>query len=67
MLYYCIILLSLIHLANQDIGEFDESFGLYGSQSKSLKDILSKSEEKYSLDVWRNVSALFCVRDYDFF
>ncbi|KAG8202086.1 hypothetical protein JTE90_010448 [Oedothorax gibbosus] len=46
--------------ANQDVGDLDESFGLYGSQSKSVKDILSKSENKYTLEIWQAVSALFC-------
>ncbi|GBM11579.1 WD repeat-containing protein 17 [Araneus ventricosus] len=45
---------------NQGSEDFAERFGLYGSQSKLLKDVLCRSETEYSLNEWKAVSALFC-------
>lgn len=40
---------------------FDWTLGLYGSYSKKTKDIIIKAQGHLCPEIWRAVSALFCV------
>ncbi|KFM58172.1 WD repeat-containing protein 17, partial [Stegodyphus mimosarum] len=46
--------------ASQPTEEFEETLGLYGSQSKVIKDFITKNQDHCNPDVWRAVSSLFC-------
>lgn len=47
--------------------DFDWTLGLYGSHSKNIKEMIFKGPDQHSSELWRAVSALFCVCNLYYF